>query len=106
MHLDVPAAAIVGVVPGKDIQPRVDRDLVDVARAATEQFEFRAIGPDAHHATAMELQRSAIGSLCLHEAEVTDGEIEPPIDGESHAVARVVGRPLVEIEPDAGDQVL
>src|SRR4051812_37683252 len=47
---DVPAAAIVGVVPGEEVHVGIDGNVVDIALAVGNHFESCAIRPDAGYA--------------------------------------------------------
>ena len=105
-HARVPTAAIVGIVPGKYIQPRIHRHFVNIARAGGIQFHARAIRPHPHHATRPQLHFPSIGSLRLHESKIADRQIQPAIDPQRHPVGGVVRRTFAEIEPDPLDQHL
>ena len=48
----VPAAAVVGVVAGEEVERGRDGHVVDIALAARDDLEAGAIGPDADDAAA------------------------------------------------------
>ena len=94
----VPAAAVVGIVPGEHLERGADGDLEDVPRASRYDLQPAAVGPDPDDTSPPVREPAAIGALRLHEPEITAGDVEPAVDAEAEAVGGVVGRPLVEAE--------
>ena len=101
---DVPAAAVVGVVAGEDVEQRPHGEIDDVARAATKDFQARAIGAKARHAAAAMLHRAAIGADGFHVTEIADRGIKPAVDPETQTVGRVVGGTVRKTEGDILDE--
>src|SRR4051812_8101280 len=106
MQADVPAAAVVRVVAGEAVEPGVDRDLKNVARPARIDLQARSVRPNTDDPAAAELDLLAVGAFGLNEAEVADGEVEPAVDAQAHAVRGVVCGPILEGEGDVLDQDL
>ena len=102
----VPAAAVVGIVPGEEIEQRTDGCAEDVAGAGAEDFQSRAIRPETDDGTGAVLKVFSITTDGVHEAEIPTGNVEPAIDTEAQAIGGVVGGALVEPEGDAFDQGL
>ena len=109
----VPAVTVVGVVAGVDAGERIDRDVVDVARADGDDLEVRAVGAHAHDRAAAVRDALPVGADRLHVAVVADGDVQPAIRPELDVVRRVIGaaeveveaEPLHEIERRVGDAV-
>ena len=106
VQADVPAAAVVGVIACEGIEQWVDRDLQDVASPARVDLQFGPIRTDTDDSAASKLQRPAIDPFGLHESEVPDCQIQPTIDPQRDAVARVVRRAVLEPEGDVLDEDL
>ena len=90
MEARVPAAAVVGVVPGKAVEQWADGGLQDVARPGAVEFKTGSVLADAHHAAAAQLERASIGALRLGETKVANGGVEPAINSDLEAVGGVV----------------
>ena len=106
MEPHVPAAAVVGVVAGEQIEQRADRRAEDVAGAGAENFQSTAIRAETDHAAVAMLHLPAVGAGRLHETEIAARDVEPAVDAEAESVGRVIGRTILEAERDAGDQRL
>ena len=98
---DVPAAAVVGVAAGEEVQERVDRDVVVVAGSGGEELELSAVGADARDAAALERDLGAVGTGGVVETEIADGDVDPAINPHANAVGGVVGAPVVDGLGDA-----
>ena len=103
---DVPAAAVVGVAAGEEVQERIDRDVVVVAGAGGEELEFGAVGADACDAAALEGDLGAVGASGVVKTKIADGDVDPAIDAHTDAVGGVVGATVVDGfgDADAGDE--
>ena len=94
----VPALAVVGVVPGEQVEGGRDRDVAVVAGHLGVDLELGAVRTDAHDAAAVERDALAVAGadravVVAHEsrAEVADGDVQPAVDAHAAAVGGVVG---------------
>ena len=96
----VPAVAVVRVVAREQVHERIDGDVVNVAQAAGDDFQLRAVGPHAGDAAAAKLQFAAILAGRLDEAVIADRDVDPAVDTHANAVRGVIGAAKLQIEAD------
>src|SRR3546814_6705934 len=88
---DVPAAAVVGVVTGKDIHVRVDGDIVYVTHAVRIDFHFRAVGTYTNDSSAEHGQFVPVPIDRVVESEIAHSNINPTVNTHPDAIGRLIG---------------
>ena len=102
----VPAAPVVRVVAREQVHLGRHRHVVDVALAARNNLQPRAIGTHADHAAAVQLDARAVLADRIRRAVIAHGDVEETIDGHPHSVDRVVRATELEIEAKSVHQHL
>lgn len=98
---DVPAAAVVGVIPTEHFHFRGDGDLDDVAGSSGVDFEAGAIRADAEDAAGAMLEGCAIAADGVHDGKIAECDVEVTIDTHGEAVGAVVCAALGVVPADS-----
>ena len=106
VQTDLPPVAVVRVVAREHMQERINRQIVDVARPLRIQLQPRAVGADAHHATALPRDHGAIFAHRATVAVITHRDVQPAINAHRDAIRCVIGAAEIQIETQPGHQIL
>ena len=94
---DVPAAAVIRVFTGEEIELWVDCYIIDVPGAMGVSLHPGSVRADADHAPAEHGQLGAIGSRGVHEAEISHRDVDPAVDSHADSVRRVIGPAILVV---------
>src|SRR3569833_1433907 len=91
---NIPAAAIVGVVPCKHIHIRVDSHIINIAGAMGKNLHFGTVGAGAHDAAAKHGHFFTAAVNGIVETKVAHSNIDPAVNTHADAVSGMVGAAL------------
>ena len=104
---NIPAAAIIGVVAGIEVQVGIDADVDDVPLSPAEDLHVAPVKPDPNDSSPATGKNGAILTLGLGESEIANGDVEPAVDTHANPVGRMIRSPALGlIGADAGDERL
>ena len=105
---DIPAAAVVGIAAGVDVHQRVNGDIVNVAQAVGVDLELGAVRANAHNTATEHREHGAVCAFCLVHAVVAHGDVDPAVNGHTHAIGGVICTTalVVRLAADVGNKYL
>ena len=94
---DIPATAIISIVPGKCIHIGIYGNIIDIARTMGIYFQLSTVRPHPHYTPSKHGQLFTITVYRIMKPKITYSYIYPAVNTHSYSIRSMVCAPAAQI---------